>query len=177
MNQKIKKIIPCILFAVSSILHADNLPEIPAKSWQKHKEGVDSALLVCQKSKEHQQKLNLYIKNTSNEGVSIGEFKKAVSVYYVINSNNVPLYKEQASKPSELPSGFTGFGLTPPIKPGNVKIISMDLSEEQLVIVKNFPIGYDFYLYNKFTKKFHLVSTTPARLSIIPGNESPSEKK
>jgi hypothetical protein len=117
---------------------ADDHPHIPANAWEQHPEGIALAMILTTQMENGVQKstIQVYVKNTSNVVKSYfgpNHFDgMGVIILYVKNNESVSLRDYSPEEGSKK--------MRPQIKPGQILSQTVDLSPDELALIKAYPV-------------------------------------
>lgn len=147
-----------------------NAPHIPASSWEQHPQGIALAVTLANRTHNGSQKhyVVVYIKNTSASDKYFSEMNdiSRLELSYVNDSGaEVPLRTYNYDHPD----GIVLMNVPPyAIKPGEILSRKIELTPDELALVKAHPVQCSFFISDQQVDKGYKVESAPKMLISEP---------
>ena len=144
-------------------------PQIPDSAWEQHPEGIAVAMTFSSHNENNVQKnvITIYMKNTSNLSayyVGTEGFHREVALFLVDKAGEETPLRDYSPQPGSKI-------LAPEIKPGETLSRTVDLSPEEMALIKGHPIKCRLNFLNISENKIvkhYAVKSTPKVLIADP---------
>jgi hypothetical protein len=158
-------------------LHAEvslcEKPNLPASSWHLLQDGINVALILSTRTEvggaKQTQCLTIYINNSSNNNffVNTNFYDSGVQVFYLTGQTSVPLHSWQDHDDDNSPLNQR-YVAPAVIKPGQALQVQIDLSSQELILLKSHQVECSLPIYDaSLRKKFSAMETSPQYLTEI----------
>jgi hypothetical protein len=157
-----------LLLNVSGLWATAQVPQIPDNAWQQHPEGVALALMLSKGRGNDAQSiyLNLYVKNTSNNPVSM---MGGPAIFFYLDSSGKPVSLGNHAHPDQpWKDAIERNQRFKVIPPGKIRSTGTDVTTAEVALIKTHTVQCKIILVDPATQKEVAVVGSPQLIIETP---------